>query len=325
MSYQGARKGQAVRVVTNVDATTAVGHGTIQIPDSSRDKKGPTLHGHGMPIRQAKAPAVSVSGAVRDAILVESLTVPVLVMRRRVEGFPFMEAVAITIGEGHRLPVIRELKHFLVTVPTRLASNVVLTALHPKATRFRTCSPTKPSACCAVRSRAGPRIESADVEDSTATVPYAGFSPHSRNDTTKKATGCEDVRVGRKEDLTSPTILSDVEKGEGVWPCFAAVPLTAWEDGRSRVVRRSRHVILTRRGQQGVGANGSFPGPTLCTESSATVVIRHVSGVFHSATAITTNIEGAQDSPIIVILGPSFVSVTIVHTFSCNRTRCVRM
>lgn len=51
-----------------------------------------------MPIRQAKAPAASANGAARGAILVESLTVPVLVMRRRVEGFLFMEAVAIAIG-----------------------------------------------------------------------------------------------------------------------------------------------------------------------------------------------------------------------------------
>lgn len=97
MSYQGTRTGQADRAATGVDATTAVGRVTIQIPDSSRDRKEPTLHGHGKPIRQAKAPAVCVSGAAHAAILVESLTVLVLVKRRRVEGFLFTEVVAIAI------------------------------------------------------------------------------------------------------------------------------------------------------------------------------------------------------------------------------------
>lgn len=101
-------------------------------------------------------------------------------------------------------------------MPTRRASNVVLTALHPKATRFKTCLPTRPSACCATRSQAGTRIGSADTEDTIATVLHAGFSPHSQNDSTRKATGSEDVHGGRKEVLTIPTILSDVERGEGV-------------------------------------------------------------------------------------------------------------
>lgn len=90
--------GQADRAATGVDATTAVERVTIQILDSNRARKEPTLHGHGMPIRQAKAPAVSANGVAHAAIPVESLTVPVLVMRQRVEGFLFMEAVAIAIG-----------------------------------------------------------------------------------------------------------------------------------------------------------------------------------------------------------------------------------
>lgn len=98
MSYQGTRTGQADRAATGVDAMIAVGRVTNQILDSNRAKKEHTLHGHGMPIRQAKAPAVSANGAARGAILVESLTVPVLVKRRRVEGFLYMEAVAIAIG-----------------------------------------------------------------------------------------------------------------------------------------------------------------------------------------------------------------------------------
>lgn len=85
-------------MATGADATTAVGRATIRPPDSSRARKEPTLHGHGMPIRQAKAPAASANGAAHDAIPVESLTVPVLVKRQRVEGFLFMEAVAIAIG-----------------------------------------------------------------------------------------------------------------------------------------------------------------------------------------------------------------------------------